>query len=123
MSTSEVGGQEKREFFTGSNCIVIETLLAPSHQWRAVSDARVSPELRPGFLAVGASRVLLSLEMGFLAVGASQGLLSLEMGFPAHLVAQIAVALQSTPELEKGVPGGDCSHGEKYGEGILHDVD
>ena len=90
MSTSEVGGQEKREFFTGSNCIVIETLLAPSHQWRAVSDAWVSPELRPGFLAVGASRVLLSLEMGF----------------PAHLLVQIAVALQSTPELEKGVPGG-----------------
>ena len=67
-----------------------ETLLAPSHQWRAVSGARVSPELRPGFLAVGASRVLLSLETGF----------------PAHLVAQIAVALQSTPELGKGVPGG-----------------
>lgn len=81
-------------------------LVLHRHRGRAVFGARVSQELRPGFLAVGASR----------------GLLSLEIGFPAHLVVEIGGAVQSNPEPEKGerVPGGGRSLGENYGEGILH---
>ena len=67
---------------------VRQKLLVPSHQRRAVSGARVSQELRRGFLAVGESRGLL-----------------LEMDSPAHLVVQIGVAVQSNPEPEKDPDG------------------
>ena len=67
---------------------VRQKLLVPSHQRRAVSGARVSQELRRGFLAVGESRGLL-----------------LEMDSPAHLVVQIGVAVQSNPEPENDPVG------------------
>ena len=67
---------------------VRQKLLVPSHWRRAVSGARVSQELRRGFLAVGESRGLL-----------------LEMDSPAHLVVQIGVAVQSNPEPEKDPDG------------------
>ena len=88
---------------------MLEKVLAPSHQWRVVSGARVSPELLPGFLEVDESRELLFLQMGS----------------PAHLGVQIALAGQSIPELGKGarVPGGGGSLGESYGEGSLRGVD
>ena len=63
---------------------MIETLFVPSHRRRAVSGARVSQELRRGFLAVGGSRGLL-----------------LEIDSPAHSVVQIGVAVQSNSETEK----------------------